>query len=94
MKVVVSNTALGNMRAIREYYSSTSPAYAQRVITAVYRRFRQVAAFPESGAVLEDYGLPQIRQVIEGNYRIIYRIMPQGIEILAVRHGAQAWPAE
>jgi toxin ParE1/3/4 len=31
----------------------------------------------------------QIREVIEGSYRIIYHIRPDQIDILAVIHGAQ-----
>lgn len=92
MKVIVSHTARGNLRAIRDYYAETSPAYARRVIENIYRRLQQLSRFPESGAVLEEYAIPQIRQVIEGRYRIIYRIAADGIEVLAVRHGSQAWP--
>jgi len=92
MMVVISETALEHLRAIREYIACNSPRNAKRVIDRIYRRFKQIEAFPEIGAVVERFGLPQIRQVVEGRYRIIYRIMPDGIEILAVRHGAQDWP--
>jgi plasmid stabilization system protein ParE len=33
--------------------------------------------------------LPQIREVIEGPFRIIYHIKPDGIDVLAVIHAAQ-----
>ena len=92
MNVVISETARGNMRAIRAYYVDTSPAYAKRIIESICRRFEQIARFPQSGAVVEEYSVPQIRQVIESRYRIIYRIKSSEVEILAIRHASQSWP--
>lgn len=92
MRVVISQTARGNMRAIRDYYAETSPAYADRVIERLYRRFQQLQKHPDSGAVSEHYSRPQIREIIESGYRILYRITPDGIEILAIRHGARDLP--
>jgi len=37
--------------------------------------------------------VPQIRQVLEGPYRIIYYIRPDQIDVLAVIHAAQKIPA-
>ncbi|MEO1185280.1 MAG: type II toxin-antitoxin system RelE/ParE family toxin, partial [Cyanobacteria bacterium J06636_27] len=36
-----------------------------------------------------EFETPQIREVIEGSYRIIYYIKPEQIEILAVIHDSQ-----
>jgi plasmid stabilization system protein ParE len=36
-----------------------------------------------------ELGRDDIREVLRGNYRIIYRILPTRVEILAVYHAAQ-----
>ncbi|WP_313888480.1 type II toxin-antitoxin system RelE/ParE family toxin [Nostoc spongiaeforme] len=53
------------------------------------RRSEQIAKFPLSGRIVPEFETEQIREVIEGSYRIIYYIKPEQIEVLAVIHGSQ-----
>jgi len=52
------------------------------------RRSQQIAEFPFSGRRVPEYDVDQIREVIEGSFRIIYHIKSDQIDILAVIHGA------
>ena len=45
-------------------------------------------AFPESGSIVREFGRKDVRQVLAGNYRIIYRVRKSQIEIISVRHTA------
>ena len=45
-----------------------------------------------SGRTVAEYDAEDIREIIEKPYRIIYRIKPTRIEVLAVIHGAQPLP--
>jgi len=47
-----------------------------------------------SGRKVPEYESDEIREVIEKPYRIIYRIKPDQIDVLAVVHGAQLLPLE
>jgi len=42
--------------------------------------------------VVEQYQRDDIREVYEGRYRMIYRVLPDRIDILTVRHGARLLP--
>ena len=42
--------------------------------------------------MVPEYEAPDLREVIERPYRIIYRIKEEDIDILAVVHGAQRVP--
>jgi toxin ParE1/3/4 len=44
--------------------------------------------------MVPEYEAPDIREVIERPYRIIYRIKADQIDVLAVVHGAQLLPPE
>jgi len=45
---------------------------------------------PESGRVVPELGISQIRELIEGNYRIVYRLLSKElVEILTVHHSAR-----
>jgi toxin ParE1/3/4 len=87
-----TDTALGHLTAIHTFISRDSTVYAQRVVDKLTRRSEQIATFPLSGRMVPEAGFPQIREVIEGPYRIIYYIKPDQIDVLAVIHGAQQTP--
>jgi len=64
------------------------------MIDRLPKRSEQIAAFPRSGRIVPEYKAPDIWEVIERPYRIIYRIKAEQIDILAVVHGAQLLPPE
>ena len=62
------------------------------MIDRITSRTRQVADLPRSGGKVQEYDSDEIRELIEGAYRIIYRIKREQIDILAVIHGARHLP--
>jgi addiction module RelE/StbE family toxin len=89
MNVRWTDTAQRHLDAIYRYIAQDSPAYAERTVDRLTRRSQQIAEFPLSGRMVPEYEKSQIREVIEGPYRIIYYIKPDQIDVLAVIHGAQ-----
>ena len=92
MRVHWTHTAVAHLLAIYEHIAQDSPLYAQRTIDRLTRRSEQIAVFPQSGRMVPEYEAPDLREVIERPYRIIYRIQAEQIDILAVVHGAQLLP--
>ena len=92
MKVHWTDTARDHLRAIHAYIARNSPQYAARTVDRLTRRSQLIAEFPLSGRVAPEFEVPQIRQVLEGSYRIIYYIKPGQIDVLAVVHAAQGIP--
>ena len=88
MKVHWTETAEGHLDAIYSYIAQDSPEYAKRMVDYLTRRTQQIATFPLSGRRVPEYDLDQIREVIEGSYRIIYHIKSDQIDIIAVIHAA------
>ena len=89
MNVRWTETAQEHLEAIYGYIAKDSPEYALRTIDRLTRRSQQVADLPLSGRRVPEYETDQIREMIEGPYRIIYCIKPDQIDILAVIHGAR-----
>jgi len=89
-----TDTAVAHLVAIYERIAQDAPVYAQRMIDRLTKRSEQIATFPESGRIVPEYEAPDIREVIESPYRIIYRIKVDQIDVLAVVHGAQLLPPE
>ncbi|NCS20061.1 MAG: type II toxin-antitoxin system RelE/ParE family toxin [Microcystis aeruginosa G11-06] len=71
------------------YISQNSPQYAQRLVERLTRRSEQIANFPFSGRIVPEFETEQLREVIEGSYRIIYYIKPEQIDVIAVLHAAR-----
>lgn len=84
-----TDTAEGHLNAIYTYIALDSPEYAKRMVDRITRRSQQIADFPLSGRKVPEYNMEQIREIIEGPYRIIYHIKPDQIDVLAVIHGAR-----
>jgi toxin ParE1/3/4 len=89
MRVHWTETAQKHLAAIHAYIAQDSPEYALRVVDRLTRRSQQIADVPHSGRRVPEYDMEQIREMIEGPYRVIYHIRPGQIDVIAVIHGAQ-----
>ncbi len=89
MKVFWTDTAVKHLSGIYAYIAQNSPQYARRMVDRLTRRSEQISQFPSSGRIVPEFETEQIREVIEGSYRIIYYIKTDQIDILAVIHGSQ-----
>lgn len=89
MIVYWTDTALGHLRSIHEYIAEHSPVYAQRVVDRLTRRSVQIGTFPNSGRMVPEFQRVDVREVLEGPYRVIYYVRPDRIDVVAVFHGAR-----
>jgi toxin ParE1/3/4 len=89
MRIHWTDTAERHLDAIYDYIAQDSPEYARRMVDRLTRRSQQIVEFPFSGRRVPEYDVDQIREVIEGSFRIIYHIKADQIDVLAVVHGAR-----
>jgi toxin ParE1/3/4 len=94
MTVVWSNRALRSLSDIHSHIASDSEEAATQTVDRILRRGDQLAAFPNLGRVVERFGRPGIRELVESPYRIVYRVRRQDVEIIDVFHSAQLPPWE
>ena len=59
--------------------------FVQRMIDATDR----LAYFPQSGRAIPEIGASRFREVIDGDYRIMYSVNGDEVHIDAVLHGAR-----
>jgi plasmid stabilization system protein ParE len=94
MKVRWTTTAIEHLTSIYEYIAEDSDRYAQRMVDRITSRSEQIARFPRSGQMVPEYQDADVREVIEGQYRVIYEVTANDIHVLAVIHGAQQLPVQ
>ena len=89
VKVIWTEFAIEDLRLIHEYISKDSERYADRFIEKLIERVDQIENFPNSGRVVPEFNLQTIRELIEGNYRIIYKTSAGQIAIVRIHHAAR-----
>ena len=94
MKVSWSNRALKSLASIYRYIEEDSPSAANQTIDRIIKRGDSLASFPQLGRIVEHYNRPNIRELIENPYKIIYRVQKDEIQIIDVFHSAQLLPWE
>ena len=81
--------SLKDLRAINDYISLDSTFYAARFINKLIGRVDQLIEFPESGRVVPEKNDSEIRELIEGNDKIFYRLQKEKITILRIHNAAR-----
>lgn len=94
MKIIWSPLAVDRTSEIGEYIALDKPLATEKWINDVFLKVEQLASSPEMGRVVSEIGNDQFRELIYGNYRIIYCIENKQVSILTIRHGKQKLPIE
>ena len=94
MRVFWTQNAIEHLVNIYEHIALNSPTYANRMVDRITHRSEQIADQPISGRKVPEYQAEDIRELIEKPYRIIYRIKPEQIDVVAVIHGARLLPED
>ncbi len=94
MKIIWSPLAIDRTTEIAEYIAMDNPPAAKKWIDLIFQEVESLVSSPQMGRVVPEIGSKQIRELIIGNYRIIYRIEKINISILTIRHGKQILPVE
>jgi len=63
-------------------------------VDGIFKLVEPLEDLPKPGRIVPEIERDDFREVIKGNYRIIYRVEPEQVSILTVRHGKQILPLE
>jgi len=79
-----------DLEDIADYISKDSVKYARFQIFKIVSRTRFLKKLPYSGKKLVELDRDDLRELIEGNYRIIYKIVTSSrIDILTIHHSSR-----
>ena len=94
MRILWSPLALERVEEISDYIAYDSPSAASRWVDAVLQKVELLKSSPEIGRMVPEVGAPSIREIVFGNYRIIYRLSDKTVAILTVRSFKQILPLD
>ena len=92
MRIIWSPLAVDRASEIADYIAQDKPSAAEKWIDTVFSKVEQLKSSPEIGRIVPEINDSRFRELIYGNYRIIYRIETKQISILTIRHGRQILP--
>ena len=79
-----------DLKSVADYISIDSVKYAKLQVVRIRTRTSILKNHLHAGKITPELNDPDIRELIEGNYRIIYRILSENhIDILTIHHSAR-----
>lgn len=88
-----SPQAVRDVEAIRDYIAQDSQRYAQLTVDRIIAAVERLRAFPQSGRVVPERADPEIREVIAGPFRVVYRYRSGVVDIATVFRGSRLFPS-
>ncbi len=85
MKITWSPLAVDQVRDIASYIALDKPSVAMQWAEKIFNSVEILYEFPESGRVVPEINRKEIRELVQGNYRVIYKTKPKEILILVVK---------
>ena len=84
-----SPRAADNFEDICNYIAKDSQYYAALFANKVNSVIKSIPQFPKAGRMVPEYRDENLREKIYENYRIVYRLKGEVVEIVAICHGAK-----
>lgn len=83
-----------DLREIRRFIARDHPVAARKWIDRLRKRARAAASAPLSGRRVPEIERDDVREVIVGAYRIVYRVLARQIHVLTVFEGHRRLPTD
>ena len=87
MKIYWTKESLLNLKEIEDFISQDNPNAAIKLIDKLISLVENLIDFPEKGRIVPELSISQIREILYKNYRMVYLIKKNSINILTVFEG-------
>lgn len=87
MKIKWTKEALFNIQEIEDYISEDNPTAAIKFTDKLISIVESLLIFPKKGRMVPELSFEQIRELIYKNYRIVYLVKKNSIEVLTIFEG-------
>ena len=92
MKIVWSPLAGERLDKVYEFIALDNTSAADKMVNRIIKKVEALSKNPERGRKVPEANRDEIREVFEGEYRIIYRIDNKKVSILTIRNFKQILP--
>lgn len=89
IELVWSPRAIADVEEIRTYIASDSPAWADLTVRRLVASVERLRQYPDSGRMVPERQSVELREVVSGKFRIVYRRRPDLVDIATVFRGSR-----
>jgi plasmid stabilization system protein ParE len=93
IEVIWSLRAVADLEEIRAFIEADSPAWAELTVRRLVVAVERLHQFPDSGRVIPERRSPDLREVVFGHFRIVYRRAATRVEIVTVFRASRDFSA-
>ncbi|MCZ2247133.1 MAG: type II toxin-antitoxin system RelE/ParE family toxin [Bacteroidia bacterium] len=79
--------AVNDLLAIGDYIAADNPRAARSWVEKLRQRAVKASKVPRAGRVVPEIARDDVREVFQRTYRIVYRVVDDGIVVLTVFEG-------
>jgi len=87
MKVRWTRESLIRLREVKSYISKDNPQAAEKFLDKIINLAESIKENPEKGRIVPEITISNIRELLYKNYRIVYIVKKESIDILTVFEG-------
>ena len=88
-ELIWSPRAVADLEEIRTFIDTDSPAWADLTVRRIVAAVERLEQFPDSGRIVPERQSAELREVISGNFRVVYRRRATTVEIATVFRGSR-----
>ena len=91
VKIVWTELSVDDLKEIHDYIAKNSPRFASITADKIFQRTQLIIDNPSLGRIIPEINNEKVRELIIGNYRLIYFIVSEfQVDILRVYHSARS----
>ena len=92
MEVIFTDRFLTRVEKCTDYIALDDIPTAIEWAEGVFTHCEQLSSQPESGRMVPEFNRKEIKELIHGNYRLVYEIKSNRIDMLTIWHVRQSLP--
>ena len=94
MKIIWTREAINNLIEIEDFISQNNPERALEFTDYLIEQSEYLKSTPNMGRIVPEISNPDIRELIVKNYRIVYKLINNEIQIITVFESHRRLPLD
>jgi plasmid stabilization system protein ParE len=84
--ITFAASAFDDLESIRTWYRDQQqvPEVGERILKEIISQVERLVDFPESGRIVPEFGIANLREIIHAPFRIVYRLDENRVKIVRV----------
>ena len=87
-----TDQAVDDLTSIRDFIERDSPRYGRLVAERLFEATSRIELFPESGRIVPELRRDDVREIIVGEYRVVYRLETETATLITVFRSSRLFP--